>query len=135
MSKPIPPIQKYMTTTPHSIGAEQHLNVALEMMKKYGIRHLPVLKGGTLTGILTDRDVKLVLGIQGVDPSKTTIDDVSTEEIYITAPTTPLNEVVSQMAEKRIGSALIVQNHKLVGIFTSTDALRVLGEIFETRLH
>ncbi|MBS1964117.1 MAG: hypothetical protein JST04_18035 [Bdellovibrionales bacterium] len=34
------------------------------------------------------------------------------------------------MAERKIGSAVVVQNHKLVGIFTSTDALRVLGEIF-----
>ncbi len=133
--KAIPMIQKYMSTTPHSIGSEQRLEVAQEMMTKYSIRHLPVLKGGKLVGILSDRDVKLALGIQGVDPTKTTIDEISTEEVYITEPTAPLNEVVAQMAEKKIGSAVIVQNHKLVGIFTSTDAMRVLGEIFETRLH
>ena len=135
MSKAIPMIQKYMSTTPHSIGADQRLDSAMELMKKYSIRHLPVLKAGGLIGILSDRDIKLALGIRGVDPTKTAVDEIATDEVYITQPDIPLNEVVSQMAEKRIGSAVVVQNHKLVGIFTSTDAMRVLGEIFDTRLH
>lgn len=135
MTKAIPQIQKYMTTTPHSIGADQPLKTAIEMMKKYSVRHLPVLKGGNLVGILSDRDVKLAQGLRGFDPETTRVDDISTEEVYITEPNAPLNEVVGRMAEKRIGSAIIVQNHKLVGIFTSTDAMRVLGEVFNTRLH
>lgn len=135
MSKPIPVIQKYMTITPHSIGAEQALQTAIELMKRHEIRHLPVLKGGSLIGILSDRDIKFALSIQGLDPEKTRVEDVATEEVYITEPNAPITEVVNRMAAKRIGSAVVVQNHKLVGIFTSTDAMRVLGEIFETRLH
>ena len=135
MSKAIPQVQKYMTTTPHSIGAEQDLETAIDLMKKYGIRHLPVLKSGGLIGILSDRDVRLALGIKGVDPKTTKVDEVATDEVFITKPDSMLNEVVAEMAEKRIGSAVVVQNHKLVGIFTSTDAMRVLGEIFDTRLH
>jgi len=131
--KPIPQIQKYMTTLPHSIAAEQPLDVALDMMKSHDIRHLPVLKNGSLVGILTDRDLKLALGIQGVDPTITRVDEVATEEVYITGPDSHLDEVVARMAEKKVGSAVIVQNHKLVGIFTSTDALRVLGEIYHER--
>lgn len=134
MSKSVPQIQKYMTTTPHSVGADQNLNQALELMRKYGIRHLPVLKGGTLTGIISDRDLKLALGIRGVDANITKVDEVLSEEVYITEPTRLITEVVAEMAEKRIGSAVVVQNHKLVGIFTTTDALKVLAEIFETRL-
>lgn len=134
MSKPIPSIQKYMSMPPHSIDAEQNLQNAVELMKTHSIRHLPVMRSGNLVGILTDRDVKLALSFKGVNLADTRVDDISTEDVFITHPDAPLNEVVAHMAEKKIGSAVIVQNHKLVGIFTSTDALRVLSEIFSTRL-
>jgi len=131
--KAVPQIQKFMTTTPHSVGSEQSLRIASELMKKHDIRHLPVLHEGKLAGIITDRDVKLALGIQGVDPDETKVDQIATEDPYLTAPGTPADEVVIYMAEHKIGSALVVDNHKLVGIFTSTDALRVLGEVLHQR--
>jgi acetoin utilization protein AcuB len=130
MSKATPQLQKYMSTLPHSIGSDQPMRMAMEMMKKHSIRHLPVLKGGTLSGILTDRDIKLASGIRGVDPEKTKVEELATEEIYVTSPDSPIDEVVSRMADRKIGSAVVVQNHKLVGIFTTSDALRVLGELF-----
>ncbi len=128
MSKTIPMIQKYMTTTPYSINAEDNLETAMNLMKEHSIRHLPVLKSGTLVGILTDRDLKLALGVSGTHPTKTLAGEIAVEDVYITDPEAPLDQVVHRMAEKKIGSALVVQNHKLVGIFTSTDAMRILGD-------
>lgn len=133
--KAIPKIQKYMTTTPHSIGSEQTLKTASEMMKKHGIRHLPVMHGGRLTGILTDRDIKLALGIRGVDPEKTKVEEVAIEDPYLTSPEASVDEVVLHMADRKLGSTLVIDNHKLVGIFTSTDALRILGETLRARHH
>ena len=46
---------------------------------------------------------------------------------------TPLDQVVTEMAERRIGSALITHHDKLVGIFTVTDACRVLAEILRSQ--
>lgn len=132
--KPIPQIHKYMTTTPYSISAEETLYHAFDLMKKFEIRHLPVLRDGKLYGVLTDRDLKLAMSLQGVQIDRTRVMDIATEDPYLTSPATPLDEVVSYMAEHKIGSTLVVDHHKLVGIFTSTDALRVLGEIFHTRL-
>src|SRR5690348_14115523 len=66
MSKPIPTIQKYMTTAPHSIGVDQTLAQAHIFLKKHEIRHLPVLSGGALVGMLTDRDLSLIETLQGV---------------------------------------------------------------------
>ena len=134
MSKPIPPIQKYMTTAPHSIGIEQPLSTAHAMMREHRIRHLPVLHGGKLLGILTDRDLGLVESLAGVDPTKVKVEDAMSTVVYSVDPETPLDEVVSTMAEHKYGSAVVMQNHKIVGIFTTVDVCRALAELLQTRL-
>lgn len=134
MSKPIPTIQKYMTTTPHTIGSDQTIAKAAAIMSEHRIRHLPVLRGGQLLGVLSDRDVKLIEGFRDVDATKTRVDEAMTEQPYTVAPETPLDEVVGTMAEKKFGSAVVVQNHKVVGIFTTVDACQALSELLQTRL-
>ena len=132
--KQIPEISKYMTTTPHSIGADQPLSKAVAVMDEFKIRHLPVLTAGKLEGILSDRDVKFALSLKGVDPATTTIDEISCEEVYTAHPETPLDEVLRNMSQNRLGSAVITDNGKLVGIFTAIDAIRTFDEMLETKL-
>ena len=60
-------VRDHMTELPHSVGREQPLSVAAGMMKKYDIRHLPVLDGGALLGMLTDRDLHLIESLEAVD--------------------------------------------------------------------
>lgn len=134
MSKPIPTIQKYMTTVPLSIGDEQTLDKAASIMKEHRIRHLPVLRGGKLLGILTDRDLRLIESFEGVDPTVVTVAEAMTEEPYAVDPDTPLDVVTAEMAEMKYGSAVVVQNHKVVGIFTTVDACMALSELLRTRL-
>lgn len=132
--KSIPSIQKYMTYTPKSIGFDQSIGQASEVMRKLHLRHLPVLRGGKLVGILTDRDINLILSFKDVDPTLTKVEEAYTPNPYITSPNTPINEVVSEMAEKKYGCALVVDNGILVGIFTEIDAYKALSELLETRL-
>jgi acetoin utilization protein AcuB len=134
MSKPIPTIQKYMTTSPHSIGVEQPLSVAHAMMREHGIRHLPVLHGGKLMGMLTERDLRLVESLAGVDPTKVKVDDAMSTVVYSVAPETPLDLVVATMGEHKYGSAVVMQNEKVVGIFTTVDVCRAFAELLHTRL-
>jgi acetoin utilization protein AcuB len=134
MSKPIPQIQKYMTAAPHSIGSEQTIATASSRMREHHIRHLPVLHGGRLLGILTDRDVSLIETFRDVDPTKVSVEEAMTEQPYSVSPEAPLDEVVETMASKKYGSAVIVQNHKVVGIFTTVDACEALGQLLRTRL-
>lgn len=134
MSKAIPSIQKYMTTSPHSIGGDQTLATAERMMHEHRIRHLPVLSGGKLRGLLTDRDLKLVETFRDVDPAKLTVEEAMTEQPYAVSPETPLDEVVSTMAGGKFGSAIVVQNGHVVGIFTTVDACQALSDLLKTRL-
>jgi len=134
MSKTVPSIQKYMTVMPHTIGKDQPLSKAEEMMGKHRIRHLPVLDGGKLIGILSDRDVRLVESFRDVDPELVTVEEACTFEPYITSPNASLSDVCAEMAAHKYGCALVVDNHKLVGIFTWVDALNAFQQLLETRL-
>jgi acetoin utilization protein AcuB len=134
MSKPIPQIQKHMTTAPHSIGIDQSLATAASMMSEHHIRHLPVLHGGRLLGILTDRDLKLIETFRDVDPTKITVEEAMTEQPYSVSPEAPLDEVAETMAANKYGSAVVMQNQKVVGIFTTVDACQSLCDLLRSRL-
>jgi acetoin utilization protein AcuB len=133
--KAMPTIQKYMVTMPHTIGADSSLEKAEKMMREYRIRHLPVLRGGQLVGVLSDRDVKMVETFKDVDPEKVSVEDAMSSDPYITSPGASLDEVAQLMADKKWGCALVVDNKKLVGIFTWVDALHAMGEILKQRFH
>jgi acetoin utilization protein AcuB len=134
MAKTVPTVQKFMTVQPHTIGADQSLAKAEKMMSELRIRHLPVLEGGKLVGILSDRDLRLVESFKDVDPEKVTVGEAYTPDPYVTAPSTPLGDVCREMAAHKYGCALVVDNHKLVGIFTWVDALHAFDRMMETRL-
>lgn len=128
-------LQKYMTTNPHSVGSDQALKIAAEMMDKYRIRHLPVMDAGKVVGILTDRDIKLALSFQDINPKETKVSDIAKEEVYVASPSSKLEEVVGYMADRKLGSAVVMDNGKLVGIFTAVDALTTLSDVLHERTH
>ncbi|HQY59920.1 MAG TPA: CBS domain-containing protein [Polyangiaceae bacterium] len=134
MSKPVPPIHKYMSTSPHTIGAEQTIAMAAKVMAEHRIRHLPVLHGGKVVGMLSQRDVNVIETLKDVDPNVVTVEDAMSGSPYITDAETPLTVVAAEMAEHKYGSAIVMQANHVVGVFTTVDACRVLAEIFETRL-
>lgn len=134
MSKPIPTIMKYMSTSPHSIGTDQTVATAMDFMKEHHIRHLPILKGGRLEGVVSDRDLKMYTSLTGADPESDTVGQVLDRDVYVVSPAAALDEVAATMAEKKLGSAVVMDNHKVVGIFTVVDALKALSELLRSRL-
>lgn len=134
--KSIPQIQKYMTTTPYAINAESTLEEAAKVMKKHDIRHLPVVVvEGKKYGIISDRDVKYAMSLSGFDVHNAKVKDIYEEAPYITKPTALISDVSAELAERKVGSALIVDNGHLVGIFTTTDACRALNDLCHTRIN
>ena len=122
-------IRQYMTPAPHTIGAEQTLAVASEVMHKHKLRHLPVLRGGRVAGILRERDIALVSGLPSVDPAHVFVEDAMSEQVYSVGAETPLDEVAATMAAHRYGAALIVgERDHVIGVFTTVDALHALAD-------
>jgi acetoin utilization protein AcuB len=124
------PIAEYMTPVPHTVGSEQTITFAQKLMEKHGIRHLPVLHGGELYGIVSDRDLGLIAGLNEVNPDKTTVEEAMTQEAYTVSKDTPLFTVLEQMLEHKYGSSIIIEGIKIIGIFTTHDALKLLVENF-----
>ena len=126
----MPVIEKFMTTLPHTISKDAPLKDALSIMREHHIRHLPVEVDGALIGVLTDRDIKLASSFN--HDGQFRVEEVMTPSPYTVAPGTPVDEVVVNMAEHKYGCAIVRQgNGKIVGIFTATDGLRVLGEVLK----
>jgi len=134
MTKPIPAIQRYMTTSPHTVGIEQTLAHAQDAMRTHSIRHLPVLHGGSLVGVVSQRDLALIEGLKGVDAASMTVEDAMSNAVYSCSPDAALDEVVNEMAEKKYGCAVVMQNQKVVGIFTTVDVCKALSELLHGRL-
>lgn len=123
------PIARYMTKSPLSIGADQSLGSAQRLMRKNRIRHLPVLRGGRLVGLLSLRDVHLVETFADVDPEEVSVDEAMSSDVYRVSPNTPVQKVAGEMARRKLGSAVVVEGNKVLGLFTTVDALRLLAEM------
>ena len=126
-----PQVIAFMTPFPYSIDIDAPLAGAHKLMREHKFRHLPVTRGEAIVGVLTDRDIKLVLGPDFGNPEER---ELRVRDAYIDKPcvvpaATPLATVARAMAEHHIGSAIITKNDKLVGIFTVTDACRALAEV------
>ncbi|HMY18710.1 MAG TPA: CBS domain-containing protein [Polyangium sp.] len=134
MSKAIPKIQKFMTTVPICINRTDTVASAHKVMREHDIRHLPVVDGDKLVGIVTQRDLHLIETLKDVDANNVNVEDAMTTNPYTVHPDAELDEVVAEMAEQKYGSALVVQNHKVVGVFTTVDAMRAFSELLKSRL-
>lgn len=120
-------IQDYMTRSPHSVGAEQTVGFARQLMRAHRIRHLPVLQGGKLVGMLSDRDIYWIETLREAEGDKLLVEEAMSPVPYAVKPETPLAEVAREMAEHKYGSAVVMEGEKVVGVFTTTDALSALA--------
>ena len=120
-----------MTKTPHVLGDEQTLSTAHEVMREHRIRHLPVLHGGKLVGVLSLRDLHLIETLSDVDPEQVPVEEAMSQDVYVVPPSSPLKDVVKEMAERKLGSAVVAQGAQVVGVFTTVDALETLAQVLE----
>jgi CBS domain-containing protein len=128
--KRIPPIKTVMTPFPYSVDAEASVQQALNFMREHRIRHLPVTEGTQLTGVVSDRDIKLMLGPDFAYPreEELKVREVMVRNAYIVDLDTRLDEVLHHMAIHQLGSVIITREGKLAGVFTTTDACQHFAE-------
>lgn len=113
---------------------------AYEVMKEAGFRHMPVVDGGKLVGILSDRDLRLVTSAIGADiadlsaqdiPEDIKVGRIMTADPAILVPDTDLRQAVSLMIRHKIGALPVVEKGKLVGIVTQIDLLKLLVDFLK----
>ena len=130
----IPAIASVMTPFPCSVDVGDSVRHAHGLMVEHEVRHLPVLDGHTLVGVLSDRDVKRALDPEvGLPPrDELFVRDVYVPEPYAVDGSTRLDAVLEYMVAHHLGSALVTKHGRLVGIFTATDACQAYCEHLRT---
>lgn len=124
----IPPIKAVMRPFPYWVELGSTAGQARSLMAEHGIRHLPVRDGSaddaeSLVGIVSDRDLRGVA--EGVP-----LAEVMSAPVVHVDMERPLDEVLATLAEDRIGCVLVTRGGRVAGIFTTTDACRLLWEAF-----
>jgi acetoin utilization protein AcuB len=118
----------YYTIGAHAIEAHQPIALAQEIMQEHGLRHLPVLEEDVVVGEVSERDLR-VWGLRPALGETTSIRHIMIEDPFLIDPGAPLQEVATEMAERKIGCAIVVQGGRLVGMFTVSDAMRALARL------
>lgn len=120
------PIKNHMTKNPKTVHCHESIEKAAAMMREHSFRHLPVMQGAKLVGLLSLHDINRVESIQQIDASKITVAEAMTPEPYVCGPEDELRDVATRMARDHIGSAIVQEKGDVLGIFTAQDALRCL---------
>jgi acetoin utilization protein AcuB len=116
-----------MTPQPITIGRDQTLETAHAMMRQHHCRHLPVLEHGELVGVISQRDLYFLESLAGVEMERDKVEDAMSQEAYAVTPDARVEEVCARMADEKLGCAVVIERNRVAGIFTATDALRILA--------
>jgi CBS domain-containing protein len=122
-------VRAFMTASPHTVGVDQPLAVARDLMRRFRIRHLPVLRAGELVGLLSERDLGLVELMPGVDTAVVTVEEAMAGAPYTIDAGSSLEWLATDMCQRRADAAVVTDGGHVVGVFTTVDALRALEEL------
>jgi acetoin utilization protein AcuB len=98
------------------------------LMQEHSIRHLPVMDGNALAGVVSERDLAMVESLIPEEWQRVSVAEAMSPHPYTVHPDEPLSAVAKHMADEKIGCAVVKQPEgRVVGLFTTTDALRLLS--------
>lgn len=129
MKRKSPPIRQYMSRIP--IEAERCETVfdAQEIMQRHAIHHIPVMNGSHLQGLVSYRDLLEAHQRFRDKADKVALEEICQQNILTVTPLQPVREVAEQMLEQATDCVVVVDGGFVVGVFTTTDALRALHEL------
>lgn len=122
----IPRINSVMTPFPYSVEADASLDAARAMMARHAIRHLPVMDGESLVGVVSQNALERIHTSESAATAR--VKDVMLDDPYEVEIGEPLERVLFHMADLHLECALVVKDGRLAGIFTMIDAYRRFAE-------
>lgn len=123
----MPTVRHYMTANPYTIDADQSMGDAHTLLYQQRVRHLPVLRGAQLVGMLYERDF-MIAALGRVDLRRIKVEEAMSVAIYKVSPETPLELAAHEMAAKRLDAAVVVHEGTVAGILTTVDLCSALVE-------
>jgi CBS domain-containing protein len=120
-----------------TISAGDSLSTVEDIMTLGGVRHMPVVQGGSLVGVVSQRDLLRAslstLTDFGRDERRAFLNVVEIEKVMSAPPVTigpgaSVREAARVMASRKIGCLPVLEEGRLVGLITETDLLRHFAE-------
>ena len=126
--KAMPRVARVMTPFPFAIDATADIAAAWAMMEEHDIRHIPVVRGDEVLGVVSERDLwrAEAEGRGDIDMA-----GLAAYQAYVIEWNTSLEEVAREMSERKIGSAVVLHEGRLAGIVTTTDMLDYMIRLLE----
>ncbi len=128
-------IDEVMTKNPTALEVQATVGDAVETFVELDVRHVPVLEGGELVGIVSDRDVRALVGQATGDEERALlarpITSIMSAGVVSCSPDDDVKDAVDAMLENRLGSVPVVREgtRELVGIVSYVDVLRVARDL------
>ncbi len=130
-------VKDYMNSSVSTLTPEDRLLDADLLIRRAGVRHLPVVSDGRLVGLLTERDVRRYApSILHSTPEEyneifeqTLVGTVMTKGVTTISPDAPLAEAAALLYNQRLGCLPVMNGETLVGIITRTDILRYANDV------
>ncbi len=128
-------LSEIMSPTLITVETRASLRQAQRLLDQYKIRHLFVMDGKRLVGIVTDRDLRraapsskspLTTHEREEFMDELKVVEVMSRKLITASPTTTVREAAKAMVHEKIGCLPVVDGHTLVGIVTETDLLEIL---------
>jgi acetoin utilization protein AcuB len=124
-------VRNSMTRELVTVVSETTAAEALALCRMNRIRHLPVLEGRRLVGVISDRDLRAATPALGDLARAEALDrirvaDQMTRDVTTAGPEDPIEDAAMAMYERKIGCLPVVDGEDLVGILTTSDVMRAL---------
>ena len=121
------PVSCAMSLIAVFVHPDDPVAAAKQLVQQSGFRHLPVLEDGRAVGMITIADLYALECVPGNDVQALRIADVMSRDVLSVDVSTPIEKAAQEMADRRVGSAVVTENGQAVGIFTASNACWVLG--------
>lgn len=119
-------VRDWMTRKPETVPEDSSIGAALARMQSAEVRHLLVVDGDRLSGIVSTRDLGRLAGDTAAPLLSTPVSRIMTEDPVTVAPETPVTAAARVLLEMKIGALPVRDGDDIVGIFTTADALEAL---------
>ena len=135
-------VREFMTSDVTTLQETDTLLDARMIFVRSSFRHLPVLRGRQLVGIVTEHDIRqhspsLLTGVNQEEYNRvletTPVTRAMTRDPATVRPEQPVFEAAQVLYSRRFGCLPVVENGELVGIVTTSDMLRLLVQIIQSR--
>jgi CBS domain-containing protein len=110
----------------HTVDTEDPVRTAIQLMADHFVGALPVLSGGRLVGIVSERDYARKVVLMGRNSAETTVATIMSSPVIQVGPQNSVNDCMMLMTDKRIRHLPVVENGELIGVISIGDCVKAV---------